>query len=132
MNEPRPRAVPAAIRPAATRLLHDVGKYVARTAHNVAPGGWTPELAAMLCRDLFELRDGRASVVCAPLADAIEGHVGARLELVRARALLAEIDGLEAAVRGGDSTACARAAELALAVEHALRTLVANLAEEAS
>ncbi len=131
MNPSRSVALPAVLRPVATRLLHDVGKYVARTARNVPPGGWTRDLADMLCRDLFELRGGRASAVCAPLADAIESHVGVRSELVHARALLEQIDGLEAAVRGGDASACERAAALALAVEHALRTLVANLAEEA-
>ncbi len=131
MNPSRAPALPAVLRPAATRLLHDVGKYVARTARNVPPGGWTPELADMLCRDLFELRGGRASAVCAPSAEAIEGQVGTRSELVRARALLAEIDALEAAVRAADTSACDRAAALALAVEQTLRTLVANLAEEA-
>jgi hypothetical protein len=131
MSGARPAAMPQAIRDLATRLVHDVGKYVARTAHNVRPGEWTPELSAMLYRDLFALPGGRASVVCARLGGALEAQVGVRPELGQTRVLLAALDGLEPAVRAGDEPACERAAELALTVERTLRTLVGNLAKEA-
>jgi hypothetical protein len=107
----------------AARLAHDVGKYVARIAHNVAPDQWTPELAAMLCRDLFELRGGRASAVFATLARPIEELSGPCIELTRTREQLAQIDALEVAVRAGDAGALAQAAALALAVEDGLRKL---------
>ena len=50
------------------RLVHDVGKYVARTARNL-PAAPTPEMLDMLVRDLYELRPGRrASALLAELA----------------------------------------------------------------
>jgi hypothetical protein len=116
--------------PLAARLAHDVGKYVARTARNVAGDDWTPELAAMLCRDLFELRGVRASTVFAGLALPIEALIGPRSELVEARDGLAEIDALEPNVRAGDVRALTRAAVLALAVERALRGLARQLREQ--
>lgn len=111
-------------------LVHDVGKYVARTAHNVPAGGWTPELAAMLARDLFALAGGRASAVFAGLAAAVEKGGGPRSELDQARALLRTIDALEAGVRAGDGAACDGAAACALAVERCLRALCRTLAKE--
>jgi transcriptional regulator of acetoin/glycerol metabolism len=51
----------------AARLAHDVGKYTARTARNVAADGWTPELVAMLCRDLYP-QDRHLSLRFAELA----------------------------------------------------------------
>jgi hypothetical protein len=116
----------------AARLAHDVGKYVARTAHNVAPSAWTPALSRMLCRDLFELAAGRASMVFEALANPIEALAGAQPELDQARRLLAEIDRLEPAVRVGEVSALVRAAVLALAVEEALRDLLRNLQEHSS
>jgi hypothetical protein len=101
-------------------LVHDVGKYVARTARNL-PAQPTAEMIAMLARDLYELRPGRrASALLAELADG----AGDEPPIADARALLAEVDTLEAAVRAGEPAAVARAARLALAVEARLRALL--------
>jgi hypothetical protein len=112
------------------RLVHDVGKYVARTARNL-PAQPTAEMIAMLARDLYQLRPGRrASAVLAELAAEANGANGAddgcsdEAPVADARALLAEIDSLEAAVYAGEPAAIARAARLALAVEARLRALL--------
>lgn len=62
---------------AARRLAHDVGKYVARTARNLPPGGPPDaELVAMLARDLYELgaERRRASALLAELAAPLVGQ----------------------------------------------------------
>jgi hypothetical protein len=115
----------------AARLAHDLGKYMARTARNVGEANWTPELAAMLCRDLFALDGGRASAVFAAHARAIEELVGPRPALEHVRALLAEIDALEIPVRRSELPALVRAARMSLAVEAALREFARNLSKEA-
>jgi hypothetical protein len=125
-----PRARVPACRLAA-RLVHDVGKYVSRTARNVPEQGWTPDLAAMLCHDLFELAGGRASVVFENLAKPIEDLTGPQPDLARVRGLLAEIDVLESAVRQSEPSALDRAAQMALAVEKTLRAFARNLQEGA-
>jgi len=102
------------------RLLHDVGKYVARTARNLPAGTAPPALVAMLARDLYALRDGkRASVVLDELAVGLAGP-----SLERARARLAEADALEQPLRAGDPIAVARGANIACEVEALLRALV--------
>jgi hypothetical protein len=104
-----------------SRLVHDVGKYVARTARNL-PSEPTPEMLAMLINDLYELRPGqRASARLAELA----AFAGAP-PLDDVRVLLAEIDALEPAVRAGEPAAVTRAAALACEVEARLRRLVAH------
>lgn len=113
----------------AARLAHDVGKHAARTAHNVEPAGWTPELADMLYRDLYALPGGRASVIFASFAGPIVEQLGPQPALAEARGWLAEIDGLESAVRTGEVPALRRAAELALAVERTLRAFASSLKE---
>jgi len=105
-------------------LAHDVGKYVARTAHNLPDGPIPAPIVEMLTRDLWALpAGGRASEVfarlAAPLCDG--GAPDARLE--RARALLADIDALEVEVRAAVPSAVRRAAALALEVESLLRAL---------
>jgi hypothetical protein len=101
------------------RLVHDVGKYVARAARNLPPEP-TPEMIGLLIRDLYELRPGsRASAVFAALADGI-----AAPSLQEVRALFAAIDALEADVRAGVPAAVARAAALARAIEAQLRRLL--------
>jgi hypothetical protein len=106
-------------REVARRLAHDVGKYVARTARNLAPDDAVDaELAAMLARDLYELGAAgeRASAVLDRLAPAArERHVA------DARRLLTEADALEPRVRAAEPRAVARAREIALAVERLLR-----------
>jgi hypothetical protein len=105
------------------RLAHDVGKYVARTARNVAPGGWTPQLASMLSRDLYDLRGGPASALFEARAKPLEELIGCAAALTEVRSLFAEIDRLQIAVRAGDSSALEHAATLALEIEAALRNL---------
>jgi hypothetical protein len=106
------------------RLAHDVGKYVARTARNLPPGPPDPELVRMLARDLYALGEGRrASAVLSELAGALASPA-----LDRARALLAEADALEAALRAGDRAAVERGAAIAREVE----TLLRGLAEDAA
>ncbi len=99
-------------------LVHDVGKYVARTARNL-PAQPTREMIDMLARDLYELRPGQhASVVFASLA----AFAGAP-PLDDVRALFAELDGLEAEVRAGAPAAVFRAAGIACDIEARLRAL---------
>jgi len=103
------------------RLVHDVAKYVARTARNLPPPpapvpAWA---AAMLARDLYETAPPhrRASF----LLDEITRGLDPTPELDRARALLAEADSLEREVRAADETALRRAASIAREVELVLR-----------
>jgi hypothetical protein len=104
----------------AARLAHDVGKYVARTARNVADGPVPAPVLAMLVKDLWELpAGGRASVVFERLAAPLRPDP--RLEEAGGR--LAEIDALESAVRAGDDGAVRRACALALEVERLLRAV---------
>jgi hypothetical protein len=105
---------------ALAHLYHDVGKYVARTARNLPPGAISPSLLAMLVRDLYDLRPGRrASEVFDELAAGLD-----QPGLDDVRAALAGIDDIESAVRAGEAHSVARAAELAISVEQALRALV--------
>ena len=99
-------------------LVHDVGKYVARTARNLPPEP-TREMIDMLVRDLYELRPGqRASHVFA-LAAAIAGAPA----LDHVRAMFDEIDALESEVRAGAPPAVTRAAAIARDIELRLRAL---------
>lgn len=113
----------------AALLLHDVGKYIARTARNVQGQEWTPELSAMLCRDLFEMAGGRASRVFEERAKPIEMLIGAQPDLEQVRDLLSQIDSLESAVRQGEPDALGRAGQLAREVEAALRAFARTLQE---
>ena len=99
-------------------LVHDVGKYVARTARNLPPVP-TREMIDMLVRDLYELRPGqRASAVFADLA----AFAGAP-PLDEVHASFAEIDRLEREVRAGTPAAVTRAAGIARDIEARLRAL---------
>ena len=124
-----PTAEPQSPRRLAARLVHDVAKYIARTAHNLAGQDLSPDLLAMLCRDLFALPRGRASAVFAELARPLEAALGPQPELERARGWLAEIDALEAEIRGGDPDALLHATRTALAVEEILRTFARTIEE---
>jgi hypothetical protein len=117
----------------ATKIAHDVGKYVARMARNLPPGdGPAPAaLVGMLAKDLYETRAGmRASAVLDALAgEAAEIAGDARVK--RARVLLAEADGIETAVRAGEAAAVRRGAAIALEVEGLLRDVAVSAKREA-
>jgi hypothetical protein len=100
------------------RLVHDVGKYVARTARNL-PDEPTPDLVEMLARDLYELPSGRASQVFEALAADLDGPA-----IAAVRALLVEADGLEPRLRAGERQAVRRGAALAREIEERLRAAV--------
>ena len=102
-----------------TAMVHDVGKYLARTARNLGPGPVPRPVAEMLARDLYALADQeRASAVFERLAAGLEPSP----LLVEVRALLSEIDRLEPAVRAAEDAALRRAAGLAIEVERRLRS----------
>ncbi len=106
------------------RLSHDVGKYVARIAHNIGEGPIPEALAPLLARDLYALPgDRRASAVFAELTTQTPDAE----ELREARAHLEAIDALETRVRAGEEHAMREAARHALAVERCLRTLAARM-----
>lgn len=111
-------------RRALARLAHDVGKSIARAAHNL-PETAAPlpaPLLAMLMKDLYALEPGlRASAVFASRSATLSAESIQALAVVRA--WLLEIDALEAAVRAGEPAAITRAAQLALEVEARLRAL---------
>lgn len=106
------------------QLVHDVGKYLARTARNLpATESVDSTLLAMLCRDLY----GDAA---APRPAARFAALLSELQPLLADASLAEIAAkfialadLEADVRAGAPAAITRAAALALQVDAQLRTL---------
>lgn len=105
-------------------LAHDVGKYVARTARNLPAGPVPAVLLEMLAKDLWALpAGGSASEVFARLAAPLLSSSSPDPRLAEVHARLAEADGLEAAVRGGDDAAVRRACALALEVEALLRAL---------
>jgi hypothetical protein len=115
----------------AARLAHDVGKYVSRTARNIPEGDVPEVLFGMLLKDLFAI-DGqrRASAAFEELAAPLEQELD-DARLGECRGMLAEIDGLEEALGGGDVTALRRAAELALEVDARLRAIARELGREA-
>lgn len=103
----------------ASRLAHDVGKYVARIAKNVAPGQPVPAaLVPLLVKDLYDLGGGRASARFEQLAAGASGQA-----IEEARAHLAAIDALEVRVRAGEVEACVEACEHARRIEALLREL---------
>ena len=107
----------------AAHLVHDVGKYIARIARNVAPDGSVPAtLVPLLVADLYQSPGGgRPSERFEALAE--QGD--RRLEPVRT--LFAELDRLEAAVRGRDDAACRRACDIAREIEVRLRSIAAEV-----
>jgi hypothetical protein len=95
------------------RLNHDVGKYIARAASNIASGPVPAALHAMLIDDLYGSQERR--------------RASERLRALSARApdgvlgMLDEIAALETAVRRGDAEAIQSAASLARQIRDALR-----------
>jgi hypothetical protein len=108
----------------AATLAHDVGRYVARVAHNIAKGEDVPgPLLPMLVRDLYALPSGaRASARFDELAEGLPPDEA----LTQARALLAAIDALEPAVRAGEPMACREACAHAREVDKLLRGYAAE------
>ena len=114
----------AAASPAiAARLVHDVGKYIARTARNLPSTNEAlpPPLHAMLLQDLYGAREAparrprtRFSTLAATIDEPRLGEV---------RALFDTLDTLEDAVRAGQPAAVSRAVEIALRIEELLRAL---------
>jgi hypothetical protein len=113
----------------AARLAHDVGKYMARTARNVAAEGWTPELVAMLCRDLYP-QDRRLSLRFAELARPLQPWQGPTAVLQQVSDLLAEAERREPEVRRAVATDLKRVATIARQVEDLLRGLARQLYQE--
>ena len=113
----------------AARLAHDVGKYMARTARNVVAEGWTPDLVAMLCRDLYP-DDRRLSLRFAELARPLQPWRGPAAVLQRVSDLLAEAERRELGVRRAVPADLHRVAEIARQVEDLLRGLARQLYQE--
>lgn len=113
----------------AARLAHDVGKYMARTARNVAADGWTPELVAMLCRDLYP-QDRRLSLRFAELAQPLQPWQGSTAVLQQVSDLIAEAERREPEVRRADAAELNRVATIARQVEDLLRGLARQLHQE--
>lgn len=99
------------------RLLHDVGKYIARTATNLpAEAPIPPPLAQLLLRDVY----GRGEEPA--MSETFDALVGASDDpaLVACRERLAAIDALESQARAGEPQALSRVAALAREVSEAL------------
>jgi hypothetical protein len=104
------------------RLSHDVGKYIARAARNVAPAApIVPALVDLLLKDLYAI-DGksRASALFREKSAPLESDAAA---LAPIAALLDEIDALEPQIRAREEAAVRRGVELALEVSDALDAL---------
>jgi selenocysteine lyase/cysteine desulfurase len=114
-------------RRAASALAHDVGKYVARTAHNVRVDAWTPELVNMLLRDLYDLRGERALQVFLRLAPAETSPLAAFPAWTTAHDLLRKLDAMEPELRAGHAPALNSAIRRALLVESALQELALQM-----
>lgn len=100
------------------RVLHDVGKYVARTAMNVPAGAPVPPaLAELLLRDVYG-RSGEPR-----MSATFDALVGATDDaaLTECRERLRAMDGLEDAARAGDAEALETLAALARAVAERLK-----------
>jgi hypothetical protein len=113
--------------PGLVLLVHDVGKYVARTARNLESPPALPlaaPLFRMLLTDLYEGKQGqRPSLRFAELRRQVTTpELATPLEEVAA--LLTELDRLEIAVRAADSAALVRAIAVAQAIEQKLRVLL--------
>jgi hypothetical protein len=127
--EADPVTEPTSPRQLAARLAHDVGKYMARTARNVATEGWTPELVAMLCRDLYP-QDRRLSLRFAELARPLQPWQGPTAILQQVSDLLTEAERREPEVRLAVAADLNRVAAIARQVEDLLRGLARQLHQE--
>lgn len=110
-------------RQAASRLRHDVGKYIARTARNLDQREASGPLLGLLIEDLFAI-DGehkaseRFETLAAPLF-----ALGGDPRLERCRELLRYLDENEEEIRKGEPAAVRNAAAAALEIELLLSEL---------
>lgn len=130
-----PAELRGSLRAAASRLAHDVGKYLARTARNLPPHITAPIDAAlldMLCRDLYGAapQADRPALLFAKLSAPIAAQLGDP-RLARAAEMFSELAALEEKVRSGELAAVERACGLAREVEQLLRALARDAAEGA-
>lgn len=121
-------------------LVHDVGKYVARTAYNVADPPVLPlpaPLQQMLLADLYDSRahgestaaalrpaERFAQRVASLAQNDLPSQVGTSLQAVQG--MLAEIDGLESRVREQDPESTRHALQLARQIDATLRGLLSD------
>ena len=100
------------------RVLHDVGKYVARTAMNLPEGALVaPALAELMLRDVYGRGDEpRMSETFDDLVGEADDPV-----LAECRECLRAIDALEAEARAGEADALGRIATLARSVAAQLK-----------
>jgi len=116
----------------AQALLHDVAKYITRTARNVTAGeAPTETLAAMLLKDVYALDGTRpASAVfrerAAPLRAVVED-----VRLEHTAALLERMDARETDARAGHESALRELVSLSLEVASTLRAVAADARGEA-
>lgn len=117
-------------RACASRLVHDVGKYIERGALNVGDQPVVPALAALIESDLYALAPGQsASARFAELSAGL-GPAADSPKVARCRQLLAEIDALEPRVRAGEQPALRLAASHARQIASLLREFARQLNEE--
>ncbi|MBO6939234.1 MAG: hypothetical protein JJ863_29965 [Deltaproteobacteria bacterium] len=100
------------------RVLHDVGKYVARTAMNLPEGALVaPALAELMLRDVYGRGDEPRM---SETFDALVGETDDPV-LGECRDCLQEIDALEGDARAGDVDALTRIATLARSISERLK-----------
>jgi hypothetical protein len=117
-------------RQVASRLRHDVGKYIARTARNLDQREASGPLLGLLIEDLFAI-DGehkaseRFETLAAPLF-----ALGGDPLLEQCRELLRYIDENEEEIRRGEPAAVRDAAASALEIERLLSALTGSMQGE--
>ncbi|MCP4599169.1 MAG: hypothetical protein GY847_01300 [Proteobacteria bacterium] len=114
----------------ASRLSHDVGKYISRTACNLMEDKVPKNLLDLFCVDLFEIDDSRTASelfeeLSAPLEKLLKDN-----RLDKCRYLLNSIDAMEKEIRKGDDSAVRQAAAMAMEVNSLLKDITLELSEE--
>lgn len=100
------------------RVLHDVGKYIARTAMNLPEGALvSPPLADLMLRDVYGRGDEPRM---SETFDALVGETDDPI-LGECRGCLKDLDALEAGARAGEPDALVRVATLARRVAARLK-----------
>jgi len=122
---------PARAKDLAAKLVHDVAKYISRTARNLGVQENADALLPLLVKDLYATRDGQpASRVfeerIRPLLPLIDDHT----TIQYCRDMLTRIDRLEIRLREGEQNAVRTAACLAMEVDRSLRSMAEAIAKE--